>query len=282
MAIPQWFWDAVEAPRHDDAVEVDEADVTYTRWDGPAGAPGLLLVHGMNAHRRWWDFIAPQLIDQYQVAALDLAGMGDADDRYDYSAELWAQSLVAVADAAGLPGNTLIVGHSFGGRIGLEAAARHSDRFAGLVLVDAGVRDPAEAVDHSGPRVGGRPVLYPDAQTAQQRFRLQPPQSCEHEFLLTYIAKHSVMAIDGGYAFKFDTDMPEVMTGVDRDRAEANLRALTLPLGLIYGEDSELFSKNTLGYMESLRPFTAPPVGLAKAQHHLFLDQPLAFIDALR
>jgi pimeloyl-ACP methyl ester carboxylesterase len=90
------------------------------------------------------------------------------------------------------------------------------------------------------------------------------------------------MAIDGGYAFKFDTDMPEVMTGVDRDRAEANLRALTLPLGLIYGEDSELFSKNTLGYMESLRPFTAPPVGLAKAQHHLFLDQPLAFIDALR
>lgn len=34
--------------------------------------------------------------------------------------------------------------------------------------------------------------------------------------------------------------------------------------------------------MESVRPFTAPPVGLAKAQHHLFLDQPLAFIDALR
>ena len=282
MAIPHWFWDAVEAPRHDAAVEVDEADVTYTRWEGPAGAPGLLLVHGMNAHRRWWDFIAPQLTDQYQVAALDLAGMGDADDRYDYSAELWAESLVAVADAAGLPGNTLIVGHSFGGRIGLEAAARHSDRFAGLVLVDAGVRDPAETVDHSGPRVGGRPVLYPDAQTAQQRFRLQPPQSCEHEFLLTYIAKHSVMAIDGGYAFKFDTDMPEVMTGVDRDRAEANLRALPLPLGLIYGEDSELFSKNTLGYMESVRPFTAPPVGLAKAQHHLFLDQPLAFIEALR
>ena len=117
MAIPQWFWDAVEAPRQDAAVEVDEADVTYTRWEGPAGAPGLLLVHGMNAHRRWWDFIAPQLTDQYQVAALDLAGMGDADDRYDYSAELWAESLVAVADAAGLPGNTLIVGHSFGAAI---------------------------------------------------------------------------------------------------------------------------------------------------------------------
>ena len=43
MAIPQWFWDAVEAPRHDDAVEVDEADVTYTRWEGPAGAPGLVV-----------------------------------------------------------------------------------------------------------------------------------------------------------------------------------------------------------------------------------------------
>ena len=91
-------------------------------------------------------------------------------------------------------------------------------------------------------------MLYPDAQTLQ-RFRLQPPQSCEHEFLLTYIAKHSVMAIDGGYAFKFDADMPEVMTEWT-GTAEANLRALTMPLGLIYGEDSELFSKNTLGYMK--------------------------------
>jgi pimeloyl-ACP methyl ester carboxylesterase len=51
---------------------------------------------------------------------------------------------------------------------------------------------------------------------------------------------------------------------------------------LIYGEDSELFSQNTLAYMRELVPQDFPAVGIENAQHHVFLDQPLAFVDALR
>ncbi len=280
-SIPDWFWEAVEAPRESDIVEVDECDVHYLAW-GERGRPGLLLVHGMNAHAHWWDFIAPRLTDQYRVAAIDLTGMGDSDYRYDYSADTWADELQAVADAAGLGPKAVIVGHSFGGRIGLHAAVRHQDRFGGLVLADAGVRDPQDNSGGNRPPVGGQPVLYPDAETARNRFRLQPAQPCANEYLLQYIARHSVMAIDQGYAFKFDTDLFEAMTGVSRDDAEADLRALQLPLGLIYGADSALFSGRTLEYMQQVRGQPFPAHALEDAQHHLFLDQPLAFVDALR
>lgn len=280
-SIPDWFWQAVEAPRDSGFVEVDECDVHYQVWGEPE-QPGLLLVHGMNAHAHWWDFIAPQLTDQYRVAAIDLTGMGDSDYRYDYSADTWADELRAVADVAELGPEPIIVGHSFGGRIGLRAAVRHEDRFGGLVLADAGVRDPDDDNGRSRPPMGGQPVLYPDAETARNRFRLQPPQPCDNDYLLEYIARQSVMAIDGGYAFKFDTDLLESMSGVSREDAERDLRALKQPLGLIYGADSELFSGRTLAYMQQLRPEGVPAKALADARHHLFLDQPLSFVETLR
>jgi pimeloyl-ACP methyl ester carboxylesterase len=280
-SIPDWFWAAVESPREEGTVEVDECDVHFLAWGEP-DRPGLLLVHGMNAHAHWWDFIAPQLSDRYRIAALDLTGMGDSDYRFEYDADTWADELAAVADAAGLGNDTVIVGHSFGGRIGLHAAVRHTDRFAGLIMADSGIRDPDDDSDGERPSVGGRPVLYPDADTARKRFRLQPPQDCAHAFLLEYIARQSVMAIDGGFAFKFDTDLMESMSGVSREDAEADLQALTLPLGLIYGADSRLFSGRTLEYMRQLHGRDFPALALADAQHHLFLDQPLAFVETLR
>jgi len=279
-SIPDWFWSAVEAPREEGVVEVDECDVHWQAW-GAREHPGLLLVHGMFAHAHWWDFIAPQLADRYRIVALDLTGMGDSDYRHEYDADTWSDELRAVADAANLADDAIIVGHSFGGRIGLHAAVRHADRFGGLVMADAGVRDPDERQDGERPPMGGRAVLYPDAETARNRFRLQPPQSCANGFLVEYIARNSVMHIDGGWAFKFDTDVLTSMSGVAHEDAARDLAALTLPFGVIYGADSELFSGSTLAYMRTLAPRPFPAEALAEAQHHLFLDQPLPFVDTL-
>lgn len=283
QTIPDWFWAAVETPREEGTVEVDECDVRWQSWAPPAERRGrdLLLVHGMFAHAHWWDFIAPLLMDRHRIAALDLTGMGDSDYRYEYDADTWADELRAVADAAGLAPDAVIVGHSFGGRIGLHGAVRHADRFGGLIMVDAGVRDPEEEAGTERPPIGGRPVLYPDAETARNRFRLQPAQPCDNHFLVEYIARQSVLNIDGGWAFKFDTDLLEHVAGVSRDDAERDLRALTLPLGVIHGADSELFSGRTLDHMRSLYAGEFPAVSIADARHHLFLDQPHAFAEAL-
>ena len=95
-----------------------------------------------------------------------------------------------------------------------------------------------------------------------------------------YIARNSVLPADGGYAWKFDDDLPATMKG--GERYPEDYAALSLPLGVIYGADSELFSEQTLAYMRGLIPQEFPAVALADAQHHLFLDQPLTFVAALR
>ncbi len=277
--IPQWFWNAVETEADSAAVEVDECDVVY-RWWGDRDKPPLLLIHGMNAHSRWWDFIAPQLIDEYFVVAMDLTGMGDSDYRYEYHGLTYAEEIKAVCDAAGLGNDVFLVAHSFGGFMAVKAVNVYPDRFAGLILVDSGIRSP-DAPPKERPPMGGRPVAYPDRETAENRFRLQPPQPCANEYLLKYIARHSLMPVDGGgLTWKFDTDLPESLKGVERSADD--YRNLKLKVGLIYGELSESFDTGMLDYMRELIPSDFPAVAIADAYHHVFLDQPLKFVEVLR
>ena len=280
QTIPDWFWAAVETPSTSHTIEVDECDVAYRVW-GERDKPGVLLIHGMNAHSHWWDFIAPAFLDAYCVAAMDLTGMGDSDFRYEYTADGFADEIKAVLDDAGFGPEAIVVAHSFGGYMAAHAARRFPERFRHLVLVDSGIRHPDDPPPDRPLMGGGRGKIYPDRATAEARFRLQPPQPCENEYILKYIAKHSVMAVDGGWTWKFDEDLM-TMPVITGDRDPEDYRSLATPVSVIYGADSELFSRRALDYMRSLIPQPFEAHAVADAQHHLFLDQPLAFVDTLK
>ena len=277
-SIPNWFWEAIDVEPVTKTVEVDECDVSYRHYEA-IGKPGMLLIHGMNAHSRWWDFIAPQLLDRYQVAAMDLTGMGDSDYRYEYSSNTYADEILAVLDDAKFGTDSIVVAHSFGGYMAVRAANKAPDRFKALVMVDSGIRHPDDPVPEQIWMSGARSKIYPDKETALNRFRVQPPQPCDNEFLLQYIARNSLMPVDGGWTWKFDEDLLTSLT--DAERKPEEFQALTTTLGVIFGADSELFSRRTLEYMQELiaEPFLIKEI--ANAQHHLFLDQPQAFVESL-
>jgi|TARA_B100001287_G_scaffold43741_1_gene32895 pimeloyl-ACP methyl ester carboxylesterase len=277
-SIPNWFWEAIDVEPVTKTVEVEECDVSYRHYEA-IGKPGMLLIHGMNAHSRWWDFIAPQLLDRYQVAAMDLTGMGDSDYRYEYSSNTYADEILAVLDDAKFGTDSIVVAHSFGGYMAVRAANKAPDRFKALVMVDSGIRHPDDPVPEQIWMSGARSKIYPDKETALNRFRVQPPQPCDNEFLLQYIARNSLMPVDGGWTWKFDEDLLTSLT--DAERKPEEFQALTTTLGVIFGADSELFSRRTLEYMQELiaEPFLIKEI--ANAQHHLFLDQPQAFVESL-
>ena len=277
-SIPNWFWKAIDVEPVTKTVEVDECDVSYRHYEA-IGKPGMLLIHGMNAHSRWWDFIAPQLLDRYQVAAMDLTGMGDSDYRYEYSSNTYADEILAVLDDAKFGTDSIVVAHSFGGYMAVRAANKAPDRFKALVMVDSGIRHPDDPVPEQIWMSGARSKIYPDKETALNRFRVQPPQPCDNEFLLQYIARNSLMPVDGGWTWKFDEDLLTSLT--DAERKPEEFQALTTTLGVIFGADSELFSRRTLEYMQELIPEPFPIKEIANAQHHLFLDQPQAFVESL-
>src|SRR5580698_4422257 len=97
--VPAWFDRIIAVEPESAFVEVDGARIHYLRW-GDRAKPGLLLVHGNAANAYWWSFIAPFLAREYNVAAMDLSGMGDSDWRADYSMEQFVQEQLAVCEDA--------------------------------------------------------------------------------------------------------------------------------------------------------------------------------------
>ncbi|MDA1077108.1 MAG: alpha/beta fold hydrolase, partial [Proteobacteria bacterium] len=113
MQTPHWFRSALDVDSETGTVDVDGTPINYRVWGQP-GKPGIVLIHGSNAHLEWWRFVAPFLADQFRIAALDSSGNGDSGWRDRYSGETFAREVWAVCKAADLGPQPIVVGHSFG------------------------------------------------------------------------------------------------------------------------------------------------------------------------
>ncbi len=275
---PEWFWQAIDQEPEAHTIEVEDCDINYLTWS-QQGTPGLLFVHGHNAHSHWWDFIAPSFSGDHQTVAMDMSGMGDSDHRDAYTNDLYAKEIVATADAAGLGEDAILIAHSFGGIQAIRCMAQYPGRFAGLILVDSGVRHPDD-IKERDPQLErlARAKVYPEREIAIARFRLQPPQTCDNQFIVDHIARTSV-EYDEGWVWKFDEE--HMMRMKLEGDLETDLKAITGKLALIYGENSESFKARSAQYMKELKP-DMTVIELKDAQHHLFLDQPLTFIEEVK
>lgn len=275
---PEWFLKAVAAPHTEHRVQVAGTAVHYLDW-GDAGKPGLVLVHGGAAHAHWWSFLAPFFATRWHVVALDLSGHGDSGRRPWYSHETWADEVMTVADAAGFPGPPVVVGHSLGGMVAIMTAARYGDRLAGAVLVDSPVRRPdPESEEGRGGRAFRSPGVYAEEATALAHFRVVPEQPCANPWIIDHIARNSLHRTDEGWTWKFDPVVFSHSLIPLRDQ----LRSLRCRLALLRGELSAVVPPDTAEYMYELMGRNAPVVSIPEAHHHLILDQPLAFVAALR
>jgi pimeloyl-ACP methyl ester carboxylesterase len=106
------------------------------------GEPLLLFVHGWTCRRTYW---LPQLeyfSAAHAVAAPDLPGHGDSGcgDRSRWGVESFALDVAACVDTLQAE-KVVLIGHSMGGAVALEAARRLCATVAAVVLVDTFVID---------------------------------------------------------------------------------------------------------------------------------------------
>jgi len=115
------------------------------RGERREGAPPALLVHGAGASSAIWMMVMARLARAAHVVAVDLPGHGPSPLPEGGAAAL---SLAAYRDAAGILAGTLclgpsvLVGHSMGALVAVEAALAWPDKVRGLVLCAAAPRLP--------------------------------------------------------------------------------------------------------------------------------------------
>jgi pimeloyl-ACP methyl ester carboxylesterase len=100
------------------------------------GEPTLVLVHGWAFDHHVWDGQAQSLAAGHRVVTLDLAGHGESGgSRRAWTMAAFGEDVKAVVEAVGAK-QVVLVGHSMGGPVVLEAARRMPERVKGIVLVD--------------------------------------------------------------------------------------------------------------------------------------------------
>lgn len=258
--------------------------IRYRAWGQP-GAPGLLLVHGGAAHAHWWDHLAPILArgGRHQVVAVDLAGHGDSGRRDVYDLDSWSADLLAAADDAGLVGEPVLVGHSMGGFVVINTAARHGERLAGAILVDAPVRRPdPESAEAQAGQTFRQPGVYADLEAAVRHFRLVPEQPPPADYVMDHLARHSLHRTPRGWTWKFDPAVFGRRRQPSRREFGELLSQVRCRVAVIHGELSGIVTPDVTDYMAERLGRAAPFVEVPHAHHHLILDQPLAFVTAVR
>jgi pimeloyl-ACP methyl ester carboxylesterase len=281
---PDWFTAALAVVPESHEVEVDGCPIRYLSW-GDRGAPGVVLIHGGAAHARWWSHLGPHLAGggRHHVVALDLSGHGDSGWRERYRLDGWADEVLAVADHSGMAEPPAVIGHSMGGFVAIGAAARHGDRLAGAIVVDSPVRKPdPESEEGRGGRMFRAPKTYPALETAMEHFHLVPPQPPPPPYVVEHVARHSLRETDDGWTWKFD---PALF--IRREQRQpgdygAELSQVRCRLAVLHGERSSIVDERITDYMAERLGRAAPFVEIPDAHHHLILDQPLAFLAAVR
>ena len=102
----------------------------------------ILLLHGLASNARFWDLMAPHL-HEYHLVAVDQRShglSGKPEEGYDFAN--FAADVAAVIETLGLR-RPVVVGHSWGGNVGMQVALDYPELLASLVCIDGGTIDLA-------------------------------------------------------------------------------------------------------------------------------------------
>ncbi len=136
------------APDQPAAPEPALAAVTEGKAASPDGVPiaysvegegevAVVLIHGWSCDRTYWREQVEPLIATYTVVSLDLAGHGTSGhERAEWTLASFGADVAAVVEALDLT-RVILVGHSMGAPVALEAAPLLPGKVLGVMAVDS-------------------------------------------------------------------------------------------------------------------------------------------------
>ena len=246
---------------------------------GTSGRTPMLCVHGGGAHAHWFDFVAAPFVADYHVLAIDLRGHGESEwgPPGEYGYARYAADIADVVDTLDLR-DFVLVGHSMGGACSLNYAATHPGRVGRLVIVDTTFN--LTATNIAGMRdVGSREgSSYATLEEFSARFRLRPGDTCAAPEVLKHIAQSSArQSADGRWRGKFDR---QVFATRVQHNGLPSWDEIKIPALLVKGDRSARITPSVFAEVRSRCP-QAELVEVASSGHHVTLDNPAGFVQAL-
>ncbi len=236
-------------------------------WGSKHG-PTVACMHGVQAYgRRFRRLAEEQLVPAgLHVLGLDFRGHADSGWEPPWSIEQHVEDVVDT-----LEGPVILLGHSFGGRMVLEIAARHPALVEQAILLDPALHVPpatayeradAERADHS----------YANQEEALAELVAETPRA-PRDILEEEVAEHLERSEDGRWRYRY---APAAVVTMFAELARPAPPRAMCPTLVVVGEDTDYVTP------EHLAPLSGADVVYVPGGHRVLFEAFDETADAVR
>ena len=200
-------------------------------WGDP-GAARVVCLHGVTSHGRHFAKLAEALAG-FRVLAPDLLGHGSSPYEPPWDLEAHVDSIVETVGAR----PAALVGHSFGGRLAFELAARAPKLVPRLVLLDPAILLPPQVALFAAENARKDRAYVSFNEGLERRYDESQLHRAPRELLEEELRAHLVPSEGGGYRYRYCQAAVVAAYGEMASSPPAFERA-RLPTLLVLGERS--------------------------------------------
>ena len=202
---------------------------------GRAGDPRVVCLHGVTGHGSHFGRLAEVLAPSFHVLAPDLIGHGDSPWEPPWNIEAHLDAIVETVGAQ----TGFLVGHSFGGGLAFELAARAPELVPKLVLLDPAIAI-APGVALLAAESARRERSYVSFDEAiERRFEESRLQHADREVVEQELREHLVLSDDGVWRYRYSQSAVVAAYG-EMSRTPPPFDAVRVPTLLVLGGHSYL------------------------------------------
>jgi pimeloyl-ACP methyl ester carboxylesterase len=259
---------------------INGAKIHYVEW-GRQGAPPIVLLHGLRAYGHWFDDFAEAAHDRYRVIAPDLRGRGASDwaKDGDYGIDAYVRDLEGLVDQLGLA-RFILGGHSLGGAIVVNYAARHPERVAALLILEMSPDVDPAGLQRIRRELAATPEAFDSWEQARAFLRPLHARASEDHFR-TRLAWMLKEAPGGKIVWRLDGAIRNPQRSLDPTAGMwAALERVRCPTLIVRGAVSDIVSRESVDQMTRIVAGSRA-VEIPEAAHMVAEDHPKAFNAAV-
>lgn len=246
---------------------------TFYLEAGPAGAPPVLLLHGLGATNASMLPLLPPLAQHYRVIAPDTPGFGASDaPHWSYAMGEMATWLCEFQRAVNAP-SAAMVGNSLGGRLAIEAALSNPATVPRMVLLCPSpafrrLRQLVPLVRFLSPNLSRVPMVMPQAVASRTlQFMLAQPDRLPHDWRAAAVDEFCRVMRDGEHRRAFFASLRHIYLeeAYGQHGFWDRLTRLQVPSLFVWGEKDPLvpasFERHVVNAVPDARSVVLPNCG---------------------
>ena len=236
--------------------------ISYLETTGGASDFTMLFLHGWRSQKEIWIPVIQKLVSENSrgsVVALDLPGFGSSPaPKRPWEVGDYAECVKQFIEKLELQ-NIYLVGHSFGGRIGIKLAAQHGEIIKKLVLVDS-----AGLVVNAWKKT----LMALAAKMFKPFFK--PP------FMQSF--RQKIYKKIGGEDYIATPELQATLAKVVSEDLSADMKNIHIPALIIWG-DRDTDTPVEFGQRMNFLIHNSKFIILSNSGHYSFLDKPKEFME---